>query len=393
MTDNQKKHIEGQIPYGWIEARLGDFIDVKHGYAFKGEYFSEKLNNNLLLTPGNFKIGGGFKDNKFKYYTGEIPANYILKTNDLIITMTDLSKEGDTLGFPALIPNQTENNYLHNQRIGLVIFKNTKIDSQFLYFKMRTNDYQKFIVNSSTGSTVKHTSPTKICEFKFSLPPLPEQKAIASILTSLDDKIELLRDQNKTLEDLGQKLFLQELAENGDDWEERKLGDVVDIKYGKNLPTNNLTPTGYDVFGANGQVGFYDKFHYEQQQILISCRGEKSGVVNISNPKSFVTNNSLILERNKEFKSFTFLKNWALNYNFMSFVSGSAQPQITIESLNNAVIRIPDKKFEIEFEIIQAPIIAKILANNQQIQTLLKSRDTLLPHLMSGEIRVEFKNN
>ena len=92
---------------------LGDLIDIKHGYAFKGQYFSNVPTENLLVTPGSFEIGGGFKGSRFKYYDGPIDDDYILKTNDLIVTMTDLSKAGDTLGYPALVPESKNTKYLH----------------------------------------------------------------------------------------------------------------------------------------------------------------------------------------------------------------------------------------------------------------------------------------
>ncbi|MCT8778519.1 restriction endonuclease subunit S, partial [Glaesserella parasuis] len=101
-------------------SKLGDFINVKHGFAFKGEFITTKVNNNCLVTPGNFAIGGGFKSDKFKFYTGEIPREYILEENDLIVTMTDLSKEADTLGYSALVPKIENKIMLHNQRIGLI---------------------------------------------------------------------------------------------------------------------------------------------------------------------------------------------------------------------------------------------------------------------------------
>ena len=77
---------------GWREMKLGDFINVKHGYAFKGQYITDEVNNNILVTPGNFNIGGGFKSSKFKYFIGEIPRDYILKDDDIIVTMTDLKQ-------------------------------------------------------------------------------------------------------------------------------------------------------------------------------------------------------------------------------------------------------------------------------------------------------------
>src|SRR5689334_2666944 len=75
-----------------------------------------------------------------------------------------------------------------------------------------------------------------------------------------------------------------------------KLGDVCNVVYGKGLPTKNLTDKGYPVFGANGIIGFYDKFQYEKSEVLISCRGAYSGKINFSPPKSFITNNSLVLQ-------------------------------------------------------------------------------------------------
>src|SRR5262249_18854131 len=150
------------IPEGWQEFKLGNLIDIKHGFAFKGEFFSDDPTGEILLTPGNFKIGGGFKDGKFKYYQAEYPKEYVLKEGNVIITMTDLSKNGDTLGYPAKVPNAKGKRYLHNQRLGLVILKDKSIDLDFLYWLMRDAKYQKFIVNSASGSTVKHTSPNRI---------------------------------------------------------------------------------------------------------------------------------------------------------------------------------------------------------------------------------------
>ena len=83
----------------WKECRLGDFFKVKHGFAFKGKYITADATTNILVTPGNFHIGGGFKSDKFKYFNGECPNEYVLKEGDIVITMTDLSKEsGNYLG-------------------------------------------------------------------------------------------------------------------------------------------------------------------------------------------------------------------------------------------------------------------------------------------------------
>src|SRR6266700_1804125 len=88
----------------WPKVSLGDLIDIQHGFAFQGEFFREEPPGDVLLTPGNFAIGGGFKAEKLKYYRGPIPNEFVLQPDDLLVTMTDLSKAADTLGYPAVVP-------------------------------------------------------------------------------------------------------------------------------------------------------------------------------------------------------------------------------------------------------------------------------------------------
>ena len=105
----------------WVETSLAAVMDVKHGFAFPGENIREELPGDILLTPGNFAIGGGFKGDRFKYFDGEAPTDYVLSEGDLIVTMTDLSKQADTLGYPALVPKSGGTRFLHNQRLGKVL--------------------------------------------------------------------------------------------------------------------------------------------------------------------------------------------------------------------------------------------------------------------------------
>lgn len=188
--------------------KLQDIIDIKHGFAFKGEYFKDQETNNVLVTPGNFRIGGGFKADKFKYYDGPIESEYVLKEGDLVVTMTDLSKQADTLGYSALIPRSERYTFLHNQRVGLVTIKHEdKIDKNFLYFLLRTSEYRHFIVGSATGSTVKHTSPSRILSYSCELPDIITQKKISKLLIGLEKKIDICTLLNSQLESLSQTIF------------------------------------------------------------------------------------------------------------------------------------------------------------------------------------------
>ena len=187
---------------------LGSYIRVKHGCNFKGEYFTEAETPDVLVTPGNFAIGGGFLADKPKYYAGPVPDDYILQEGDLVVTMTDLSKAGDTLGYPALVPRMLGRRYLHNQRIGLVEIKEgAEADKRFLFYRLRASDYRHHILATASGSTVRHTSPGRIREFETTLPAITEQCAIAGVLGALDDKIEQNRRTARTLERLARAIF------------------------------------------------------------------------------------------------------------------------------------------------------------------------------------------
>ncbi|HFD0517870.1 TPA: restriction endonuclease subunit S, partial [Vibrio cholerae] len=191
----------------WPLHSLSDFINVKHGFAFKGEFFKDERTADLLVTPGNFAIGGGFKSDKFKFYEGPVPEDYVLSEGDLIVTMTDLSKQADTLGYSALVPKVADCRLLHNQRVGLVEFKNDELDKTYLYFLLRSKEYRHHVVSTATGSTVKHSSPTKILSFEFRKPPKDIQIDIGKKLIALEEKIELNTQINQTLEKIAQAIF------------------------------------------------------------------------------------------------------------------------------------------------------------------------------------------
>lgn len=196
------------MPSEYVRVKLGDLIRVKHGFAFKGEHFVDEPSSHVLVTPGNFAIGGGFQDTKMKFYRGPVPEEYILKPGDLVVTMTDLSRTADTLGFGAVVPQSAQRVYLHNQRIGLIeLLQPSKVSKAWLHYLMRTSEYRTWVVGSATGSTVKHTSPSRICDFEFDLPPIAVQKEAAATLDALEGRISLLRQTNATLESIAQALF------------------------------------------------------------------------------------------------------------------------------------------------------------------------------------------
>jgi type I restriction enzyme S subunit len=173
-----------QFPKGWTIREVGEVIDVKHGFAFPGDCFRGDPAGDILLTPGNFAVGGGFKDDKVKYFEGAVPQDYVLREHDLVLTMTDLSKAADTLGYPATIPAPPHGHrYLHNQRLGkVVITEPNAVNSTFLYRLFCSDAYRNEILAGATGTTVKHTSPSRIRAFRTVFPP-------ANILQAFEDLV------------------------------------------------------------------------------------------------------------------------------------------------------------------------------------------------------------
>jgi type I restriction enzyme S subunit len=203
---------------GWMEAPLSDLCDIKHGYAFEGEFFSNR-GNYVLLTPGNFYEKGGYRDrgDKQKYYTGEIPRDYVLNKGDLLVAMTE--QAAGLLGSPILVPEADK--FLHNQRLGLVTKKahTPSWTNEFFFHVFNTQAVRQAIHGSASGVKVRHTSPTKIGQVVVAFPTsIDEQINIVAKLAALKAETQRLESiyQQKlaTLDALKQSLLHQAFSGN-----------------------------------------------------------------------------------------------------------------------------------------------------------------------------------
>lgn len=382
----------------WKEYSLDELIHIKHGYAFKGEFFSEEPTADILLTPGNFAIGGGFKAQKLKYYNGDFPVDYILDENDVIVTMTDLSKEADTLGFSAKVPAWFGKRFLHNQRIGLVKLKTDDFDQEYLYWLMRTFSYQRFVANGATGATVKHTSPTKICQYKFTAPvDKNTQRKIASILSAYDDLIENNLKRIKLLEEKAQ-LHYKELMQDSSKWDKVRLEEFVSVVKGRK-PANVLEQPEEE----------------SQLYLLLDTveRGKTLYTTDLSLPQSVITDVLMCMDGARSGLSFrgmvgaigSTMAIWRSNservsgeflYQFMkqneSAIkqgnTGAAIPHANRKFILDMKMAIPPKKEAENFDGLTLPMIKLINTLHNQNTKLREARDILLPKLMNGEIEV-----
>jgi type I restriction enzyme S subunit len=189
----------------WRECALGDLARIKHGYAFKGEFFGS-TGTHVVLTPGNFHEAGGFKEKaeKAKWYSGPVPEDYVLDAGDLIVAMTEQG-EG-LLGSSALVPRPGF--YLHNQRLGLVTPSSAAVaDRRFLYYLFNSRSVRQQIRASANGAKIRHTSPARIYEVKVRVPDTATQRRIASILADYDDLIENNTRRIAILEEMARRTY------------------------------------------------------------------------------------------------------------------------------------------------------------------------------------------
>lgn len=383
---------------------IGDFIKIKHGYAFKGDYISTEDNNIVLVTPGNFAIGGGFKEQKCKFYIGKYPDDYVLKEDDLIVTMTDLSKSVDTLGYGALVPSSNKRVYLHNQRIGLVQFISDKIDKHYLYWYMRTSRYQRSIVSTSSGSTVHHTSPDRICEVEIEVPEMKIQKKIAGFLDDIEEKINVNENINRNLSEQAKALFEEELLKFDsvpEGWKKGSLSDIADYLNGlamqkfrpgddeKGLPVLKIKELRQGSCDANSELcslNIKPEYIIHDGDVIFSWSG--SLLVDFWCGGECGLNQHLFKVTSKKYDKW-FYYAWTL-YHLDRFIAVAADKATTMghikrEELSKAEVLIPDSDSYKRIGEVLGPLYDMIISNRVENRRLATLRDELLPMLMSGK--------
>lgn len=395
------------------EYRLGDIITIKHGYAFDGEHIVQEDNGIVLVTPGNFRIGGGFQEEKCKFYSGEIPDGYVLSSGDFIVTMTDLSKTIDTLGYSALVPESDNRVYLHNQRIGLVSFKANDCFPGYIYFLMRTHPYQRFIANTSTGSTVHHTSPSKIYDYRFYAPSYEEQREIAERMFAYEKIIKNNQRQIKLLEEAAQRLYKEwfvDLRFPGHEntkitdgipegWKIQTLSQIADVVMGQSPKSEFYNQNGQGLpfhqgVGSYGTRFVVDKIYStsftriaEAGSILFSVRAPV-GRLNLTRNRVVIGRGLAAINRRLGKQSYLF---YLLKEHFFKddvIGNGAIFASISKDELLAQQFTIPVSNLIEQFNVIVSDMDGRIAELAEQVTLLIEARDRLLPKLMSGEIEV-----
>jgi len=269
--------------------------------------------------------------------------------------------------------------------------------SEFIYYLLKANtDYLKA---NASGTTFGELSGQVLKRLTFRIPSLPKQRAIAHILGALDDKIELNRRMNRTLEAIAQAVFRSWFVENEDgiSWKVEKLGDVVINFDSKRIPLSSRERAQrrgkYPYYGAASVMDFIDDYLFDGIYVLIAEDGSVIGednhpVIQYVWGKFWVNNHAHVLQGADGISNeylYLFLK----GVNILPYITGAVQPKLNQANMNLIPFPMPPMELCKEFEDFISPLFAQIRANEEQSRTLVSLRDTLLPKLMRGEVRAK----
>ena len=400
----------------WKEFRLSDvalkFAMGPFGSNIKAENFT---NQGVPVIRGTNLNYYRYVDGEFVYLTDE-KANQLKSSNcfpgDIVIT------HRGTLGQVGLIPYGKFDRYVISQSGMKVTVNPNFLDSNFLlyFFKSNIGQHELLQHESQVGVPSISNPLTSLKSVSLKLPPIEEQKTIASVLSSLDDKIDLLHRQNKTLESMAETLFRQWFVEEaGEDWEEVKLSDVCLVITKGTTPTtlgHQFVETGINFVKAESITDSGDfilkKFAHiseethlflrrsiiESGDVLCSIAGTIGRTAIVDDSILPANTNQAIAILRVDYKKclpefvYLFLKSTAFREIMDGKVVHAVQPNLSLGEIGSTTFLSPPKDLMCKFEVTIHPIFEKKKNNSRQIHTLETLRDTLLPKLMSGEVRV-----
>ena len=408
----------------WRQRRLGDVLEIKHGFAFKGEFFSN-TGEFVLLTPGNFREEGGLrlKGKKEKHYTGEFPEEFLLRQGDLLVAMTDLTQNAPILGSTAFIPE--DGRFLHNQRLGKIVnLKTNEVLPKFVFYLFNTASVRGHIKGSASGATVRHTSPSRIYDVPVELPLLPVQRRIVGILSAYDELIENNQRRIQILETMARALYREWFVEfrfPGHDkisrvasplgdipqgWEVKSIQQLGTVITGKTPSKGNLDFYGNDMpfvktpdmHGNMFTLGTNDCLSTagaESQanktlpagSICVSCIGT-IGVVSITT-KDCQTNQQInsVVVANSGSREFLFLRLQDAKQTLENLgANGATMGNVNKGKFKAMKIVCPPDNLLARYHRLVEPMFSEILSLFRHIQTLSQTRDLLLPRLLSGQV-------
>ena len=280
--------------------------------------------------------------------------------------------------------------------------KENKTIPEFVYYLAMSPEIRAQAIQSMTGSSGRQRVESDVFDkILVNIPGIPEQHVIAKILSDLDEKIKLNHQINKTLESISQAIFKKWFVDlefpeyektkfvNGlpEGWRNGALGEIVSIESGKRPGEKSETKTQdftVPLMGASSIMGFVKDALYNEPILIIGRVGTHGIVQRISSP-SFPSDNTLVIRS----KYFEFVYQILKTIDYEALNIGTTQPLITQTTIKKYSILIPNNEVLRQFEVYISGLFKKVVENNRESEFLAEIRDSILPRLMSGKIRMQ----
>ena len=374
-----------EVTLGEVSSKIGDGLHGTPKYDEEGSYYFINGNN---LNCGQIII----KDD-----TKRVGIDEFVKNQKELNEQTILVSINGTIGNVAKYNN--EPCILGKSACYINVIK--EVDKEFIYYVLTSANFKRNITNEATGTTIKNVSLKQMREYRFNIPcNLEDQRRIASILSSLDRKIELNNKINADLEEMAQTIFKNwfvdfepfkdgkfvdsELGMIPEGWKVGTLEDLITIKYGKDH--KKLEDGTFPVYGSGGFMRFVNSWLYNGESVLIPRKGTLDNIMYVC--EKFWTVDTMFFSVPKMDYVMKYVYNYIKRFDFSKMNEGTSVPSNTAARLNKMQILIPTHEVLEMYDETLCPIYNKRKMNDKESRTLSLLRDTLLPRLMSGELEV-----
>lgn len=218
-----------RVPKDWTPKKLGDVTIQTKGLTYKSEDYGDENSGVPFLTLKSISKSGGYSPLGLKFYKGDFKPSHLIESGNILFANTDLTRDGDVVGSPIYFDgSEFKTKPLFSMDLSKLVVDSSETNGKFLYYLLMTDRVKRFMINASAGSTVLHLDTKNVKSLPIILPPLPEQKKIASILTSVDDVMENTQKQIDKLQEL-KRATMNELLTKGighTDFKDSDLGRI-----------------------------------------------------------------------------------------------------------------------------------------------------------------------
>lgn len=366
------------MKYEWKECTIADLGEVVGGATPSTKKPENYENGDISwITPKDLSTFNGRFITRGERNITEIGLNSC--STRLLPLNSVLFSSRAPIGYVAIAAKEM----CTNQGFKSVI-PNSDTDYMFLYYLLKFNKGN--IENMGSGTTFKEVSGNTMKSIKVYIPvDIEEQRKIASILSALDDKIELNNRINENLESQAQAIYQSMFISTHHETDRMGLlSELITVKYGKDH--KKLNDGIYPVYGSGGIMRYVEKPIYEKESVLIPRKGSLNNVMYVDEP--FWSVDTMFYTEMKMPNAAKYVFHFVKSKDLASLNAGSAVPSMTTDILNSMEVRIPSMERLAEFEELVAPLYRTIKGNICQSASLASLRDTLLPKLMNGEIDV-----